>query len=81
MTTFRENMLMTSSMEASERTELECTFNSIYLNEHSFDCALLSGGGVLSVVDSVVQSSRAGIAIVRPPGHHAEQVGCGLVEV
>ena len=67
-------MLMTSSLEEDERDQLEETFNSIYLNEFSADCALLSGGGVLNVVDSVMGESRAGIAIVRPPGHHAEQV-------
>jgi hypothetical protein len=29
------------------------------------------------VVDEVLADSRAGIAVVRPPGHHAEQVGRG----
>ncbi len=27
------------------------------------------------MVDEVLADSRAGIAVVRPPGHHAEQVG------
>jgi hypothetical protein len=35
-------------------------------------------GGVLNVVDRVLADSRAGIAVVRPPGHHAEQVGTFL---
>ena len=36
--------------------------------------SLVCAGGVLSVVDEVLTRSRAGIAIVRPPGHHAEPV-------
>ncbi len=30
------------------------------------------------MVDEVLADSRAGIAVVRPPGHHAEQVGKGV---
>ena len=67
---------MTSNLEESELDELAETYNSIYLNKFSADCALLSAGGVLSVVDSVMDESRGGIAIVRPPGHHAEEVCC-----
>jgi len=68
-----ENILATSSLEAGEMDELAETFNSIFLNQFSADCALLSGGGVLTVLDSVMAESRAGIAVVRPPGHHAEE--------
>merc|ERR1719158_2690626 len=46
--------------------------NSIYLNPFSLDCALLAAGGVLQTVDKVMESGAAGIAVVRPPGHHAE---------
>jgi len=46
--------------------------NSIYLNPFSLDCALLAAGGVLQTVDKVIESGGAGIAVVRPPGHHAE---------
>ena len=65
---------MTSQLEMGERDELAETYNSIYLNQDTFDCGLLSAGGVLSVVDNVLQDARAGLAIVRPPGHHAEEV-------
>ncbi len=45
--------------------------------ENVWQCGgeLAGAGGVLSVVDRVLADSRAGIAVVRPPGHHAEQVG------
>ena len=48
-------MLMTCTMEEKERDELALTFNSIYLNQYSWDCGLLSAGGVLNVVDAVLQ--------------------------
>ena len=77
----RENMQMTSNLETEERDELAETYNSIYLNQHSFECGLLSAGCVLSVVDNVLQDSRAGLAIVRPPGHHAEEVFIILLDI
>ena len=46
---------------------------SIYFNNESFQCALLScGGGIetcAAVMDRVVKNA---IAVIRPPGHHAE---------
>jgi acetoin utilization deacetylase AcuC-like enzyme len=43
-----------------------------YLGEHSYDAALLAAGGAVELVRAVV-SGRAtnGLALVRPPGHHA----------
>merc|ERR1719173_332936 len=50
--------------------------NSIYLNSWSLECGLLAAGGVLTTVDRVLgeggQASHGGLAVVRPPGHHAE---------
>lgn len=48
-------------------------FNSIYLNSKSLDCALLSAGSTVELVKRVCDGSlRRGMAVVRPPGHHAE---------
>ncbi|PRD32864.1 UNVERIFIED_CONTAM: Hdac6 [Trichonephila clavipes] len=54
-------------------------YDSIYLNSQSYDCALLAAGCTLELVSSVLQGSvRNGLAIVRPPGHHAAvQDACG----
>ncbi|WAR27064.1 HDAC6-like protein [Mya arenaria] len=49
--------------------------NSVYLCRETNICAKMAVGGTLNVVDTVLSGqSRNGVAIVRPPGHHAE---CG----
>jgi acetoin utilization deacetylase AcuC-like enzyme len=43
-----------------------------YLTENSYQAALLGAGGLLNVVDAVLQRKvQNGIALNRPPGHHA----------
>mmetsp|Transcript_6124 Transcript_6124/g.25658 ORF Transcript_6124/g.25658 Transcript_6124/m.25658 type:complete len:299 (-) Transcript_6124:558-1454(-) len=52
--------------------------DSIYLNEHSVDCALLAAGCSLEAVAAVVNgTAEAAAAIIRPPGHHA--TCCGMM--
>lgn len=48
-------------------------FNSVYFHPSTFDCAAVSAGSILQVVDEVLNGlSRSGVCVVRPPGHHAE---------
>ncbi|KAL0033146.1 hypothetical protein WJX79_005419 [Trebouxia sp. C0005] len=44
-----------------------------YLNQHTLLCARLAAGACADVAAAVVrQEAATGVAIVRPPGHHAE---------
>jgi len=44
-----------------------------FANEHTHTAAFLAAGSVLAVTESVMRGeTRSGIALVRPPGHHAE---------
>ena len=46
---------------------------SVYLNNASLDAARCAAGSVLELTDRVVSGAvRNGMAVVRPPGHHAE---------
>ena len=48
------------------------------LSERSYETALLAVGGCLNLVDAIMQGEiSAGLALVRPPGHHAE-TGMGM---
>ncbi|EOA88363.1 uncharacterized protein SETTUDRAFT_160266 [Exserohilum turcica Et28A] len=47
--------------------------DSIYLNNSTYECAKLAAGGAIEACKAVVQGVvRNAIAIIRPPGHHAE---------
>lgn len=44
-----------------------------YVNQHTAMCAKLSAGACVDVTTAVMHGeARAGVAVVRPPGHHAE---------
>ncbi|KZC13630.1 Histone deacetylase 6, partial [Dufourea novaeangliae] len=70
----------TASLRAKELKKLATTFNSVYLHPETWTSACVSTGSLLQVVDSVLKGeSQSGVAIVRPPGHHAgEDMLCGF---
>lgn len=48
-------------------------YDSIYFNNNSWLCASLAAGGAIEAVNAVVAGSVPNaIAVIRPPGHHAE---------
>ena len=65
-------------MQSSDQSEdmlvhLERQYDSIYFNKLTFKSALLSAGGAIETCRAVVsQQVRNAIAVIRPPGHHAE---------
>uniref|UniRef100_A0AAQ5ZG93 Protein deacetylase HDAC6 n=1 Tax=Amphiprion ocellaris TaxID=80972 RepID=A0AAQ5ZG93_AMPOC len=75
-----EQMKATAAMKPRELHKLGDEFNSIYINNQSFQSAQLAAGGCFNDVTGCipVQVSN-GVAIVRPPGHHAEMdAPCGF---
>ncbi|XP_024312811.1 histone deacetylase 5 isoform X2 [Brachypodium distachyon] len=55
------------------RKNLASNYNSIYFNEGSSESAFLAAGSVIEVAEKVAAGElSSAIALVRPPGHHAE---------
>ncbi|KAG0341037.1 Histone deacetylase hda1, partial [Podila humilis] len=67
------NVTKTASMSMEELLDMANNYNSIYLNNSSAFCARLSCGSLLELCKAVATGEVLnGVAIVRPPGHHAE---------
>ncbi|KAJ0643566.1 putative histone deacetylase [Helianthus annuus] len=70
------NLIKTISSEkmASKRNRVAARYNSIHFNEGSSESAYLAAGSVLEAAEKVAKGElNSAFAIVRPPGHHAEE--------
>ncbi|XP_077185614.1 protein deacetylase HDAC6 isoform X2 [Paroedura picta] len=66
-------MKSTETMSEAELRSLSDTYDSVYLHPNSYRCACLAAGSVLQLVEKVLAGElRNGLALVRPPGHHAQ---------
>jgi histone deacetylase 6 len=76
----KEHHEKVSSLEDADAEDLKritAGYNSIYLNSRSGMCAELAAGSVCALTEKVVNGMlKNGVAIVRPPGHHAESHTC-----
>ncbi|KAM4562545.1 histone deacetylase 6 [Odontesthes bonariensis] len=70
----------TAAMKPRDLHRLGEEFNSIFINNQSFQAAQLAAGGCFNAVDKILSGQVSnGVAIVRPPGHHAERDSpCGF---
>ncbi|XP_034027750.1 histone deacetylase 6 [Thalassophryne amazonica] len=68
-----EVMKSTAGMKPRDLHKLVQDYNSIYINNQSFSSAQLAAGSCFNAVDAIMTGQVTnGVAIVRPPGHHAE---------
>ncbi|RLU20621.1 hypothetical protein DMN91_007234 [Ooceraea biroi] len=75
-----EAMKTTSTLKLKELQKLASEYNSVYFHPETWSSACLSAGSLLQVLDDVLnRRSQSGVAIVRPPGHHAgDNTACGF---
>nr|XP_046470327.1 histone deacetylase 6 isoform X2 [Neodiprion pinetum] len=78
--TYIEMIKKTSSTKLKDLSKQASELKSVYLHTETWKSASVSAGCLLQVVDSVLTGeSQSGLAIVRPPGHHAERdTACGF---
>lgn len=66
-------MLTTASMTYAELERAQATADSMYFNNESAYCAMLSCGGAIETCAAVAAGTvKNAFACIRPPGHHAE---------
>ncbi|KAI9785484.1 MAG: Histone deacetylase hda1 [Geoglossum umbratile] len=64
----------TQFMSDDRLLELSQEGDSVYFSQSSFLCAILSCGGAIDACTAVMEGKvKNAIAVIRPPGHHAEQ--------
>ncbi|XP_043103725.1 histone deacetylase 6 isoform X2 [Puntigrus tetrazona] len=70
----------TEHMKPRDLHRLGNDYNSIYISNESYTCALMAAGSCFNSVQAMLTGQvRNGVAIVRPPGHHAEKdTACGF---
>ncbi|XP_072222658.1 histone deacetylase 6 isoform X2 [Leuresthes tenuis] len=75
-----DHIKATAAMKLRDLHRLGEEFNSIFINNQSFQAAQLAAGGCFNAVDKILDGKVSnGVAIVRPPGHHAERDSpCGF---
>lgn len=68
-----ESMLATANMTYEQLDKLGAISDSVYFNNESAYCARLACGGAIETCAAVVEGKvKNAIAVIRPPGHHAE---------
>lgn len=70
----------TSTLKHKELQKQASRYNSVYLHPETWSSACMSAGSLLQLLDAVLtRRCQSGVAIVRPPGHHAgEDTACGF---
>ncbi|XP_064631890.1 histone deacetylase 6-like isoform X3 [Lineus longissimus] len=64
----------TATMEENQLADLSSKYDSVFLHQKTFPCGELAVGFTQQIIEDVVGGkTRNGMAIIRPPGHHAQQ--------
>ncbi|KAH8247955.1 hypothetical protein KR038_010868 [Drosophila bunnanda] len=68
-----ERLKQTAGIRDDERMEeLSSRYDSIYIHPSTFELSLLATGSTIELVDQLIAGkAQNGMAIIRPPGHHA----------
>ncbi|KAI9713671.1 MAG: Histone deacetylase hda1 [Chrysothrix sp. TS-e1954] len=68
-----DRMMSTASWTTEELLEFSRKSESVFVNDYTYYSAVLAAGGAMAAVREVIgRRVRNSVAIIRPPGHHAE---------
>lgn len=66
----------TTTMNEKKLLELSATMDSIYINQFTYDCALIAAGCAIEAVERVLSNEYSNsFCLIRPPGHHSDANG------
>ncbi|RKO85331.1 hypothetical protein BDK51DRAFT_32192, partial [Blyttiomyces helicus] len=69
-----DRMEATAAMNEADLRITSQKYNDVFVNSSSFLCAQVACSGLVKLCEAVMRGEVGnGLAIVRPPGHHAEQ--------
>lgn len=72
---FLENLKLWSNLSDHELAAEAESLDSLYLNKYSVVAAQTAAGGTIELIDAIVKGKvRNGLALIRPPGHHADSL-------
>jgi len=72
--TYRQLVQALDKVPEKSSKSLERLYDSIYLNKRTGLAARISAGSTVELVTRIAQGKlKNGVAVVRPPGHHAER--------
>ncbi|XP_071082347.1 histone deacetylase 6-like isoform X2 [Haliotis cracherodii] len=61
------------NMQEDTLAKFQTLFKSVYLSQGTYEAASYAVGSLLNIVDTVItREAESGVAVIRPPGHHAE---------
>ncbi|CAL8253087.1 unnamed protein product [Arctogadus glacialis] len=75
-----EVMKATATLKSRDLHRLASEYNSVFLSQQSYSAALLAAGAAFNAAQGILTGQLCNaVAIVRPPGHHAErESACGF---
>ncbi|KAK4871875.1 hypothetical protein RN001_015999 [Aquatica leii] len=63
---------ISANKNIDEVEKIASDYDAVYFNEYTFKASLIAAGNAISLVESVcIGEVQNGMAIIRPPGHHA----------
>ncbi|KAL7298532.1 hypothetical protein TKK_0008310 [Trichogramma kaykai] len=77
---YLDSIKKTSETKLRDLAKQAGELNSVYFHPETWDSARVAVGSLLEIVDKVLnEECQSGVAIIRPPGHHAaDDAACGF---
>ncbi|CAB3404239.1 unnamed protein product [Caenorhabditis bovis] len=74
-----DDIKSTEILNTDEQEHFCTNYEDIYVNKHTWRLSQMAAGCAIDLATNCLKNKRSGLALVRPPGHHAmPNAGCGF---